>query len=248
MDKVILITGGTRGIGAAVSQLITGSYKKVCITYNRNREGALVHVKRLQGLGLDPLLLQLDVSNPNAVQKSFEKIESTLGPVSVLVNNAGIVAPASRLDDMSTERLNRMFETNILGSIYCCQAAVKQMSTKYGGVGGSIVNVSSVAAKLGSPGEYIDYAASKAAIDALTVGLAKEVAEEGIRVNAVRPGIIYTDIHGDSGDINRPDKLKHLIPLKRPGTPEEVARAIVWLASDEASYITGTILDVSGGR
>ena len=244
----MVITGGTRGIGAEVSRIAANGRMKICVTYNRNREAAINHLEQLEKLGAKPLLLQLDVTSQIEVRSVFEEVEEKLGPVSVLVNNAGIVGPSSRLDEIGDDRLRKMFDTNVLGTIYCCQEAVKRMSTKYGGAGGAIVNVSSVAAKLGSPGEYIDYAASKAAVDTLTIGLAKEVAEEGIRVNAVRPGIIYTDIHADSGDIGRPDKLKHLIPMKRPGNAEEVANAILWLASDEASYVTGSILDVSGGR
>ncbi|WP_020406931.1 SDR family oxidoreductase [Hahella ganghwensis] len=248
MSRVMLITGGTRGIGAALSKLAAKQGYKLCLTYRTNREEAIKHADLLEKLGATVVLKQLDVTDPDAVEKCFQEVAEQFGQINALVNNAGIVAPSSRLDSFTPERIEKVFATNVYGSIYCCQCAVRQMSKKFGGSGGVIINVSSVASKHGSPGEYIDYAASKGAIDSLTVGLAKEVAEENIRVNAVRPGIIYTEIHRDSGDINRPDKLSQGIPMKRPGNPEEVAQSIMWLASEEASYVTGAILDVSGGR
>ncbi|OZG71327.1 NAD(P)-dependent oxidoreductase [Hahella sp. CCB-MM4] len=248
MARAMLITGGTRGIGASLSRLAVEQGYQLCLTYRSNKDEALRHVDQLRNSGAVVKLIQLDVRDKEAVEQAFKAAGDQFGQIDVLVNNAGIVAPSGRMDTFSASRIENIFATNVFGSIYCSQCAVKQMSSRYGGKGGVIVNVSSIASKLGSPGEYVDYAASKGAVDSLTIGLAKEVADENIRVNAVRPGIIYTDIHRDSGDINRPDKLSHAIPMKRPGQPEEVARSILWLASDDASYVTGAILDVSGGR
>ena len=194
------------------------------------------------------LAIQADVSAEADVIRLFKTIDHSLGPVTALVNNAGIVEQQMRVADMDAARLNRVFAVNITGAFLCAREAVRRMSTKHGGSGGAIVNISSVASRLGSPNEYVDYAASKAAIDALTIGLSKEVALEGIRVNAVRPGVVYTGIHASGGEPNRVERVKQSVPMKRGGQPDEVARAVLWLLSDEASYSTGAILDVSGGR
>ena len=242
MSGVMLITGGGRGIGAATARLAARQGYAVCISYLRDAESAHKLVGEIGGKAV-----QGDVASEADVVRLF-KAADELGRLSVLVNNAGIVDRSSRVEAMSAARIERMLAVNVTGSFLCAREAIKRMSTRHGGKGGAIVNVSSVAAKLGSPGDYVDYAASKAAIDTLTVGLAKEVGAEGIRVNGVRPGVIRTEIHAVSGDPSRVERIGGAAPLGRPGEAEEVARAILWLASGEASYITGALLDVSGGR
>lgn len=247
-DKVIIVTGGSRGIGAATARLAGQRGYAVAVNYVSNREAAEAVAADIRKAGGKAITVAGDVSKEEDILRLFATVDQELGPVTALVNNAGILEHQSRLDAMSTERINRVLVANITGSLLCAREAVKRMSTKHGGRGGAIVNLSSMAAKLGGPGEYVDYAASKGAIDAFTIGLAKEVAAEGIRVNAVRPGLIYTDIHASGGEAGRVDRLKDAVPMKRGGTAEEVANAILWLASDESSYATGTFIDVSGGR
>ena len=243
----LVVTGGGRGIGAATARLGARHGYAVCVNYLRDARSAAKVVADIETAGGKALAVQGDVASEADVARLFERAQQ-LGPVTALVNNAGILERQGRLEDMSAERLARVFATNITGSFLCAREAVRRMSTRHGGRGGAIVNVSSMAARLGAPGEYIDYAASKGAIDTLTVGLAREVAEEGIRVNAVRPGVIRTDIHASGGEPGRVDRVKSQIPMKRGGEPDEVARAILWLLSDESSYSTGTFIDVSGGR
>ena len=239
----MVVTGGGRGIGAATARLGAQRGYKVCINYLRDAKSAAALAKEVGGLAV-----QGDVANEQDVVKLFETVDQKLGRVSVLVNNAGIVDRGTRVEAMSAERIQRMLAVNVTGSFLCAREAVKRMSTRHGGKGGAIINVSSIAAKLGGSGEYVDYAASKGAIDTFTIGLAKEVGAEGIRVNAVRPGIIRTEIHLSSGDPGRLERIGAAAPLQRPGEPEEIARAILWLASDEGSYTSGALLDVSGGR
>jgi NAD(P)-dependent dehydrogenase (short-subunit alcohol dehydrogenase family) len=248
MKRVILITGGSRGIGAAIARLAAEEGYAVCISYISNRsaaEAVVASITQRNGLAI---AVQTNVAVEEEVVRLFERIDSDLGCITALVNNAGILEKQARVEDMNSERINRVFSTNVVGSFICCREAVRRMSTRHGGSGGVIVNISSRASRLGSPGEYVDYAASKAAIDTLTIGLAKEVAAEGIRVNAVSPGIIHTDIHASGGDPQRVDRLKDTIPMKRGGYPEEVAKAVLWLLSDDASYTTGASIDVAGGR
>ena len=248
MSRLVVVTGGGRGIGAATAKLAAARGDRVVISYLRDAAAAAAVVRSITDSGGRALAVQADVSRESDVSRLFETVDRELGRPDVLVNNAGIVDLKARLDEMSAARLERMFAVNVIGSLLCAAAAVRRMSTAKGGAGGNIVNVSSAAARHGSPGEYVDYAAAKAAIDTLTIGLAKEVSLEGIRVNAVRPGVIATELHASSGDAQRPERMAPSLPLRRPGTAEEVARAILWLASDEASYCTGTILDVAGGR
>jgi NAD(P)-dependent dehydrogenase (short-subunit alcohol dehydrogenase family) len=245
---VMIVTGGGRGIGAATARLAAQRGYAVCVNYLRNRDAAQAVVASIEGAGGRAIAVSADVAREADVVRLFDVAGSGLGAVTVLVNNAGILERQTRLDDMEAARFERVFATNITGAFLCAREAVKRMSTRHGGRGGSIVNVSSAASRLGSPGEYVDYAASKGAIDSLTIGLAREVAEEGIRVNAVRPGVIYTEIHASGGEPGRVERVKAAVPMKRGGEAEEVARAILWLASDEASYSTGTFIDVSGGR
>jgi NAD(P)-dependent dehydrogenase (short-subunit alcohol dehydrogenase family) len=243
MSKVMLITGGGRGIGAATARLAAERGYAVCVNYLRDRESAEKLAKEIDGIAV-----AADVSSEQDVVNLFKEIDRKLGALNVLVNNAGIVDLRSRVEDMTPERIERIFAVNVLGSFLCAREALKRMARRHGGSGGVIVNLSSAAARLGSPGDYVDYAASKGAIDTFTIGLAKEVADDGIRVVAVRPGVIHTEIHASSGDPARVARIAGAAPLKRGGEPEEVARAILWLASDEASYTTGAILDVTGGR
>jgi NAD(P)-dependent dehydrogenase (short-subunit alcohol dehydrogenase family) len=245
---VLLITGASRGIGAATARLAAARGFHVCVNYLRNHQAAEEVVAAIQKEGGTATAIQADISNESDVVRLFADTSKQLGPITALVNNAGTVELQSRLENIDAARLHRIFATNVFGSFLCCREAVRRMSTKHGGHGGAIVNVSSGASRVGSPNEYIDYAATKGAIDTLTIGLAKEVAEEKIRVNAVRPGFIYTDIHAQGGEPNRIDRVKVTVPMQRGGQPEEVASAILWLLSDEASYITGAILDVTGGR
>ena len=246
--RILVVTGGSRGIGAAVAHLAAERGYAVCISYLSNREAADQVVASIHARGATAIALRSDVADEDQVVRLFEQVDRSLGRVTALVNNAGILEKQARVEQMDAERVRRVLETNVVGSFICSREAVRRMSTRHGGSGGAIVNVSSRAARLGSPNEYVDYAASKAALETLTVGLAKEVAAEGIRVNAVAAGIIYTDIHARGGEPGRVDRMKDSIPMKRGGMPEEVAKAVLWLLSDEASYTTGTTLDVAGGR
>ncbi len=248
MDAIVLVTGGGRGIGAATARLAASRGYAVCVNYLRDRDSADAVVREIASAGGRAIAVAGDVAKEADVVRLFDEAQSKLGAVTSLVNNAGILERQARLADMDAARFERVFATNITGAFLCAREAVRRMSTRHGGKGGAIVNVSSMASKLGSPGEYVDYAASKGAIDSLTIGLAREVADEGIRVNAVRPGVIYTGIHASGGEPGRVERVKAAVPMKRGGQPEEVARAILWLLSDEASYSTGTFIDVSGGR
>jgi NAD(P)-dependent dehydrogenase (short-subunit alcohol dehydrogenase family) len=245
---ILLVTGGSRGIGAATARLAAQRGYAVALSYIENRTAAEAVVDEIVRSGGTACAVQADVSREPDVVRMFEEVDSRLGTLDALVNNAGILERQMRLDEMSADRLNRIFATNITGAFLCAREAVRRMSTARGGRGGAIVNVSSGAARLGSPGEYVDYAASKGAIDTMTIGLSREVAEEGIRVNAVRPGFIYTDIHASGGEPKRVDRVKAFVPMKRGGQPEEVAHAILWLLSEDASYSTGTFIDVTGGK
>jgi NAD(P)-dependent dehydrogenase (short-subunit alcohol dehydrogenase family) len=245
---VMIVTGGGRGIGAATARLAAERGYAVCVNYASDREAAESVVAGIRAGGGRALAIQGDVSKEADVIRVFDGAVRELGPLDALVNNAGILEAQMRVDEMTVERLERVFAVNITGAFLCAREAVRRMSTRHGGAGGAIVNVSSMAARLGSPGEYVDYAASKGAIDTLTIGLAREVAGEGIRVNAVCPGVIQTEIHARGGEPGRVDRVAKAVPMKRGGTPEEVARAILWLLSGEASYSTGAFIDVSGGR
>ena len=248
MTKVVLITGGSRGIGAATALLAASQGFTVAVNYSANSLAADEIVRLIRANGGQAMTVQGDVAREADVLAMFEKVDAKFGRLSALVNNAGVVDQTSRVDAMSLERLQRMFAVNVMGSFLCAREAVKRMSTRYGGSGGAIVNVSSAAARLGSPGQYVDYAAAKGAIDTFTIGLAKEVAAEGIRVNAVRPGIIETEIHASGGLPNRVRDVAPQVPMLRAGTAHEVAQSIVWLLGDQAGYNTGALLDVAGGR
>jgi NAD(P)-dependent dehydrogenase (short-subunit alcohol dehydrogenase family) len=248
MNKVLLVTGGSRGIGAATALLAARNGWSVAVNYTANSLAADEVVRQIRAAGGQAMSVQADVADEAQVLRMFEHIDAKFGRLTGLVNNAGVVDVAARVDEMSVARWRRMFDINVIGSLICAREAVRRMSPRHGGEGGSIVNVSSAASRLGSPGQYVDYAAAKGAIDAFTIGLSKEVAAEGIRVNAVRPGLIDTDIHASGGLPNRVKDLQHLVPAQRGGTAEEVAEAIVWLLSDSASYTTMSFLDVSGGR
>ncbi len=247
-NRVALITGASRGIGAATALLAAQKGWAVAVNYTANADAAEAVVRAITEGGGTALAVQADVANEAQVLAMFATIDARLGRLGALVNNAGVVDATARVDEMSVARLRRMFDINVVGSFVCAREAVRRMSTRHGGSGGTIVNVSSAAARLGAPGQYVDYAAAKGAIDTFTIGLAKEVAAEGIRVNAVRPGLIETEIHASGGLPNRVRELQHLVPMQRGGSAEEVAQAIVWLLSDEASYTTMSLLDVSGGR
>lgn len=248
MGKVLLLTGGSRGIGAATARLAAQRGWAVAVNYHRQAAAAEAVVADIRAAGGTALAIAANVADEAGVAQLFAEVEAQLGPLSALVNNAGILETQMRLDDMDVARWQRILATNVIGPMLCCRAAVKRLSTRYGGQGGAIVNVSSLAARTGSPNEYIDYAASKGALDTLTIGLAKEVAAEGIRVNGVRPGFIYTDMHADGGEPGRVDRVKSAVPMLRGGQPEEVAAAILWLLSDEASFTTGSFIEVAGGR
>jgi NAD(P)-dependent dehydrogenase (short-subunit alcohol dehydrogenase family) len=247
-NKVMLITGGSRGIGAATASLAAAQGYAVCINYLHNRAAADAVVSAINAGGGEAIAVQADVASEADVVRLFETVDRGLGRVTALVNNAGILERQMRVEDMDAARLNRVLATNVTGSFLCAREAIRRMSTKHGGAGGAIVNVSSAAARLGASNEYVDYAASKGAIDSMTIGLSKEVAAEGIRVNAVRPGVIHTDIHASGGEPGRVDRLKVLVPMQRGGDPVEVAHAILWLLSDHSSYTTGAFIEVTGGR
>ncbi|UQY35410.1 SDR family oxidoreductase [Pseudomonas fulva] len=248
MSKVMLVTGASRGIGAATARLAAQQGYRVVVNYQRQRDAAEALVEAITALGGQALALQADVADDAQVRRLFAEIDSHLGRLDVLVNNAGMLEQQMRLERMSLERWQRVFATNVYGSFLCSREAIVRMSTRQGGHGGAIINLSSIAARLGAPEEYIDYAAAKGAIDSMTVGLAKELAADGIRVNAVRPGVIDTEIHASGGEPQRVARVAASVPLGRGGRASEVAEAILWLASDQASYTTGSLLDVSGGR
>ena len=245
---VLVVTGGSRGIGAAVCRIAAGRGYRVVMNYMNNRDRADQVAAEVTGAGGEIVAVQGDVSVEADVLRLFDTAAENFGPVTALVNNAGILEGQMDLVDMAPERLDRVFAVNVRGSFLCAREAIRAMARSRGGRGGAIVNVSSAAARMGSPHEYIDYAASKGAIDTMTLGLSKEVAEEGIRVNAVRPGIIETEIHASGGEPGRIDRVAPMVPMQRAGSPEEVAKTILWLLSDEASYLTGALVDVSGGR
>ena len=247
MAGVLVVTGGSRGIGRAVALLAAKRGYAVCLSYVSREDAARVVVSAIEASGGKARAVRGDVAREDDIAALFSAADA-LGTVTALVNNAGVVDRAARVDEMDAARLTRMFATNVTGSFLCAREAVRRMSTKHGGRGGAIVNLSSVAARLGAPGNYVDYAASKGAIDTFTIGLAREVADEGIRVNAVAPGLIATDIHASGGQPDRANQLRTSVPMQRIGDPEEIAAAILWLLSDEASYTTGSILTVSGGR
>jgi NAD(P)-dependent dehydrogenase (short-subunit alcohol dehydrogenase family) len=246
--RVLLVTGGARGIGAAIVRLAANEGYAVAINYQQAASEANALAKSIHDQGGLALAIQGDVSKEDDVVNMFKQIDEHLGVITALVNNAGIVDQKARVSEMHLDRLQKMFATNVFGSFMCAREAVLRMSTQLGGQGGVIVNISSIASRLGSPSQYVDYAASKAAIDTLTTGLAKEVASEGIRVNAVSPGIIDTDIHASGGEPDRVKQVSGMIPIGRAGTAEEVANAVLWVLSDQASYVTGACIDVSGGR
>jgi NAD(P)-dependent dehydrogenase (short-subunit alcohol dehydrogenase family) len=248
MPRVLLITGASRGIGAATALLAAQNGWDVAVNYTRDAQAADQVVQQVRGMGRHAQSFQADVGIEADTVRLFQSVDKEMGVLSGLVNNAGVLDVAARVENTAWERLERIMRVNVLGSFACAKQAVLRMSTAHGGQGGSIVNISSAAAKLGAPNMYVDYAASKGAIDTFTVGLAKEVATEGIRVNGVRPGLILTDIHASGGQADRAHQLAHQVPMQRPGTAMEVAQAIVWLLSDAAAYVTGTHVDVGGGR
>ncbi|MBV4481618.1 SDR family oxidoreductase [Pseudomonas khavaziana] len=245
---LILITGGSRGVGAATARLAAAKGYDVAISYVANEPAALAVVADIEAMGRKALAVRADSAEPDQVAALFTAIDRRFGRLDVLVNNAGVLATQSRLEGLSLERMQRIFAVNAIGPMLCTQQAVKRMACRHNGAGGVVINISSASARLGSPNEYLDYAASKGALETFTIGFAKEVAREGIRVNCVRPGHIYTDMHASGGEPGRVDRVKDSIPMGRGGQPEEVARAILWLASAEASFVTGTFLDVTGGK
>jgi NAD(P)-dependent dehydrogenase (short-subunit alcohol dehydrogenase family) len=247
-DKIIVVTGGGRGIGAACALLAAKHGYKVCVNYSSDDDAAAKVIAAIEEAGGTALAIRADISDEAEVERLFATVDERFGRLDALINNAGILSGQMRVDQMDAARINRIMATNVTGSFLCAREAVRRMSTRHGGIGGSIVNISSRAAVLGSAGEYVDYAASKAAVDALTTGLSKEVANEKIRVNCVRPGLIDTQMHASGGEPGRVDRLRACVPMRRGGQPIEVAKAALWLLSDEASYTTGTFIDVSGGR
>jgi NAD(P)-dependent dehydrogenase (short-subunit alcohol dehydrogenase family) len=246
--RVVMITGGSRGIGAATARLAAERGYAVCVNFRKHGRDADAVVQDIITLGGRAVAVQADVAVEDDVRRLFDACDRELGVLSALVNNAGVLETQSRLEEIDVPRLQRIFATNVFGAFACAREAVRRMSPRHGGSGGAIVNVSSAAARLGSPNEYVDYAASKGALDTMTIGLAQEVATEGIRVNAVRPGFIYTEMHASGGEPGRVDRVKAFVPMKRGGTPEEVAQAIMWLLSDEAAFTTGSFIEVAGGR
>ena len=246
--NTVIITGASRGIGAAIAKLAAKKEWNVCVNYKHNKSSANLIVKEITSMGGNAIAVAADISKEKEVVHLFNTVNTEFGQLSALVNNAGIITPQSKLINMDAKRLSKLFNTNVIGSFLCAREAVKRMSLDHGGNGGSITNLSSAASRIGSPNEFIDYAASKGAIDTMTLGLSKEIAEEGIRVNAVRPGIIDTDLHSDTGDSKRPEKLRQFVPMKRIGSAEEVANTVLWLMSQDASYVTGALIDVTGGR
>jgi NAD(P)-dependent dehydrogenase (short-subunit alcohol dehydrogenase family) len=248
MQKIMVITGASRGIGAATARLAAAQGYAVCVNYRERHEPAERLVAEIKGAGGVAISVGADVARESDVERLFATVDEQLGRITALVNNAGVLETQMPVENMDAARIERVFATNVIGSFLCAREAIRRMARKHGGAGGAIVNVSSMAARLGSPHEYVDYAASKGAIDTLTLGLSREVANEGIRVNAVRPGLIDTEMHASGGEPARIERLKSSVPLQRGGTAEEVAHAILWLLSDEASYTTGTFIDVSGGR
>jgi NAD(P)-dependent dehydrogenase (short-subunit alcohol dehydrogenase family) len=248
MNQVLVVTGGGRGIGAATARLGAARGYAVCIAFLHREAAARAVVGEIAAKGGKAIAVAADVGREDDVVRLFRRVDADLGPLTALVNNAGILETQMRVESMDAGRLGRVFAANVFGSFLCAREAVRRMSTRHGGAGSAIVNVSSAAARLGAPNEYVDYAAAKGAIDTFTIGLAKEVAAEGIRVNAVRPGVIRTEIHASGGEPDRVERVKTAVPMQRGGEAEEVARAILWLLSDEASYTTGALLDVTGGR
>lgn len=248
MSKVMLITGASRGIGAATARLAAAEGYALCLNYHHREDAAQALLEELRSRGTRAIAVAADVADEGQVARLFAAVDAEFGRLDVLVNNAGMLERQMRLDEMDAARLMRVFAVNVTGSFLCAREAVRRMSTRHGGQGGAILNVSSIAAKLGAPNEYIDYAAAKGAIDSMTLGLAKEVAAEGIRVNAVRPGVIRTEIHASGGEPGRVERVSASVPMGRGGEAEEVAEAILWLASDKASYASGALLDISGGR
>lgn len=248
MTQVALVTGGSRGIGRATALLLAEQGYEVAVNYLSNAEAAREVVEQIKANGGKALAIQADIADENQVVAMFKDIAERMGPLTALVNNAGILFQQTTIENLSAERINRVLSTNVTGYFLCCREAVKVMSKKHGGQGGAIVNVSSAASRLGAPGEYVDYAASKGAVDTLTVGLSLEVAPYGVRVNCVRPGLIYTEMHASGGEPGRVDRVKENLPMRRGGQPEEVAQGIAWLLSDAASYVTGSFIDLAGGR